>query len=250
MDLLNASEHLDAYADIFRNNYVARKALIFYEINTNPVNKHGYEYSGCVQQVKNFVTIHDIRGGEVCEGHPVTRIVVEELVKHFVPNVNGSLFLPENVIMLQPGIGMAWWIPSSIRKLYFDKETKIESGRAPVPALLFMVRDNNLCLWALGKNTRPVLGDPVYHAPFFNLSDNGIMCTGNVCIPEGVDVRDIPKWQGVVFRSKFSNHGRPHIKGITGKGLWDSLIGKSVKTFPMKYLVKAGTVKSVLRIED
>ncbi len=241
---------INSYADLAKSTYVAKKALIFYENDLVLTEKDTYrfEYKQFADKLRHFVTIHDIRGDEVCQGQPIAREVLAELVKQLVPSISKPTLIPQNLIMHQPGIGMAWWIPASIRKLYFSEDTKIESGMAPIPALLFLVQGQNLYVWALGKDRRPELSDPVYHAPFFNLS-NGHMCTGNVRLPD-VSIQDIPKWQNVVFKSRFTNHGGVRLKGTSMKGLWDSLVERNRKVFPLQHLVKAGTVKSVLNLRE
>jgi PRTRC genetic system protein B len=243
-------DRLDVYAAIAKSSYLAKKAMIFYENDMIVDNNKQYchDYTNEARRLRSFVTIHDIRNNVVCEGQSIARETLEELVVQLVPSISRPMIIPPNLIMYQPGIGMAWWAPARVRKLYFSAETKIKSGMAPVPALLFLVRDSNLYVWALGKDARPELFDPVYHAPFFNLSD-GHMCTGNVQLPD-LDLKDIPKWQNVVFKSRFTNHGGVRLKGASMKGLWDSLIGKDKKVFPLQHLVKAGTIKSVLKAED
>ena len=75
-------------------------------------------------------------------------------------------------------------------------------------------------------------------APFWNLSDNGRVCTGSMRRPDSVSVATIPAWERGFYESAFthSNIGRltRHKDGF--EGLWNSLAEKR-NSFPRETLI-------------
>lgn len=51
---------------------------------------------------------------------------------------------------------------------------------AQVPPLLWLANKQNLVIFALASDRRPTEKTMLYHAPFFNVYDNGSVCMGTV----------------------------------------------------------------------
>ena len=91
---------------------------------------------------------------------------------------------------------------------------------------------------ALAKNKRPDATTKLAVAPFWNLSDNGTVCTGSMRRPDNASVAAISKWEKGFYESAFthSNVGRltRHRGGF--EGLWSELL-EDQKSFPLETLI-------------
>jgi PRTRC genetic system protein B len=221
--------------------FTATAALIVHELE-KVASEEGY--MGQSEIPNNFVTLHRIRNGEVCEGYPITRMKLLNLCKRILPSLDRDLsYLPENVIAFSPyNTTLLWWIPGGIRHLFFDESTHIKSGQAPVPPLIFRYNDMGLTLFALKEDRRPTPETDIWHSPFWNWG-----CMGNVNLPKKVEPSDTKALEALFFRSAFTFHNPPRLRGATGDGLWKSLVGTEEKEFPYECLVKAGKVKTLLK---
>jgi PRTRC genetic system protein B len=76
-------------------------------------------------------------------------------------------------------------------------------------------------------------------APFWNLSDDGRVCTGTMRRPDSATAAAIPAWERGFYESAFThaNVGRltRHEGGF--EGLWESLKGKR-RRFPTESLIQ------------
>ncbi len=194
-----------------------------------------------------YVSLHNIRDGVVCEGHPVSKKDVYELCKLAMPGIDTVVkYVPENVISYVPFSkysAMVWWMPAGRKSMFFKIEG-LKSGIAPVPATLFTVIRGRLHVWALKANRRPTPTTPVYFSPFFNVFKDGT-CMGNMKAPKKTDPLETRRWEDIFFGSAFTNESPPELKGITGNELWSSLINTK-KKFPASCLKKWGTLNDVL----
>ena len=195
-----------------------------------------------------MVNRHDIIGGELGAGKPISKQAIIDMAAIAVPRLEKGLsFMPEHVLAYsQVTGGMAWWTPAKERKLFFAKRKgSIKSGLAPVPPLLFRIDEGHLHVWALKENKRPTPNTKVFHAPFYNVT-NGSVCMGNVETPREAEPENTRVWEDLFFGSEFTGEGEPQLKGIKGKELWSALIDSGKKTFPVEHLVACGTVKEML----
>jgi PRTRC genetic system protein B len=91
---------------------------------------------------------------------------------------------------------------------------------------------------ALLEDQRPDGMTKLAVAPFWNLSDNGRVCTGSMRRPDNSAVATIPDWERGFYESAFthSNVGRltRHEGGF--EGLWSDLADKR-KPFPLDTLI-------------
>ena len=217
-----------------KNVFRAEQALILY-------SRHGFQ---------PFITRHRIEGNHLSEGVPLTREALLALCAIVMPEIKNTVkFLPENVLAYTPGHdnGMImWWRPAQVRLMHFHKRTKMPSGVAPLPAVLFMADGASLRVWALVDNKRPGPNTQLYHPPFFNILGGSSMCMGNMKPPKVVRPEDIFKWEGLFFDSAFTTDGQPILRKMDAKKLWRDLINKKAKRFPIKHLAPAGKVKNLL----
>lgn len=160
--------------------------------------------------------------------------------------------LPEKLLYLYPSKqGHAiWYTPPQQVKLLFKDSLTIPCGLAHIPAMVWKADGEYLQVFAIKGRKKPVSDTPLYHAPYFNLYEDGKVCMGtvdiniekNCCLEDFMSL-----WEQYFFCSYFS-----HLLGDTEtvKGnivqLWQQQVG-SGRPFPENVLIKNGkTLKSIL----
>ena len=173
----------------------------------------------------------------------------EELTRKFL---KPSGLLPKNVLHLNPDHdGYAIWYTYAQKvSLFFVESLAIPNAEAFVPPLLWKASKNTLYIYAMVADKIINEQTALYHAPFFNLYNDGRVCMGTVKVDIKADchLQDfMQSWEQYFFKSYFS-----HLIGNTSpvKGniiqLWQKLVG-SGKPFPIKSLIKNGlTLKKLL----
>lgn len=221
-------------------NYAARMALILYQLEDGNEEE---DYTGTTPP-KSYITVHRIQNGAICEGRPVSRQSLVSLCRLAMPSLKADTeYIPENVLAYAPlNNTLIWWMPEGTRTLFYSKEMKIKSGKAPIPPLVFYYYNRVIRVFAIRDNKRPSPETEIYHAPFFNGT-----CMGNVSIPERAKPSDIPRLESLYFDSEFTGHSTPKLKGTTGYDLWRSITGKKNAVFPKDCLVKAGTLDGIFK---
>jgi PRTRC genetic system protein B len=98
--------------------------------------------------------------------------------------------------------------------------------------------NGELSIRALIENKRPDGTTKLALAPFWNLSSNGVVCTGSMRRPDSTSVAAIAEWERGFYDSTFThaNVGRltRHEEGF--EALWSGLANKR-KAFPRETLI-------------
>lgn len=94
--------------------------------------------------------------------------------------------VPEQILMAHstPGLkAIMWYKAAGDRLINFSEALNIKGDcRAQIPALLFLILNNKLYIFGLIDNKRPTENTKLYHAPFFNIYDDGNVCLGTAKI--------------------------------------------------------------------
>lgn len=160
-------------------------------------------------------------------------------------------YIPENVIAY--GLNyMAWTSEATSRPLLFqgaaDKGLQELDGQSfPQPRLLFIVKNQRLCIFALKGTERPTPQTPLYKAPYFNLLPGEEMCKGSARIPKAGDLESIPKWEEVFFLSNFVHGNGTKRWNFDGsyKEMWEA--ARTLGAFQEDWLVPHNmTLREVL----
>jgi PRTRC genetic system protein B len=194
---------------------------------------------------KSFVTRHDVTIQKdapptLGPAQPLTVAFVESLVRSLSGSSDAEV-LPENVLAKSDRM-IVWWTPAQRRQMFYenseDKAAELNGLIFPQPPLVWRVKNGDLMIRALTENKRPQTATKLAVAPFWNLSDNGRVCTGSMRRPDGATVSSMPDWERGFYESAFThaNVGRltRHPGGF--EGLWTSLAGKR-KRFPLETLI-------------
>ena len=137
---------------------------------------------------------------------------------------------------------IAWWTPAQRRQMFYQhsegKAADLNGRIFPQPPLVWRVCNGQLKIRALIQNKRPDSKTKLAVAPYWNLSDNGTVCTGSMRRPENASVSAISAWERGFYESAFThaNVGRltRHKDGF--EGLWGSMTGNR-RLFPLETLI-------------
>ncbi|WP_312304055.1 PRTRC system protein B [Chryseobacterium sp.] len=158
--------------------------------------------------------------------------------------------LPTNVLYINPTEkgSVIWYTKAKKAKLFFTESLEIPNGIASIPAMLWMASKQHLTVFTLISDKRPTEKTALYHAPFFNVYENGNVCMGtvNVDIKKSASVEEfIRAWENYFFNSRFShlNHNPTNSNCVN---LWKELVNTD-KTFPKEILKKTNKIlKNIL----
>lgn len=229
----------------FGTLYHPKSALIFYHA------EKGYSDS--------YVEYFDMdENGSPINAHPLTTREAQRLSKTLnVQNKKDRDFLKPNGIISQNILfidssengKVIWFTPSQERELFFTESLGIPNGTANVPPLLWCANKQNLKIFALSTNERPIENTSLFNAPFFNVSENGNVCMGtvNIKIKNSASLEEFTEnWEHYFFHSYFSHlNNQNTIKGNC-INLWKHLI-QTKELFPTDKLIENNsTLKSIL----
>jgi PRTRC genetic system protein B len=225
--------------------YFPKSALVFY--GTKGANTDGY--------VEHF----DMdRNGSLINAHPLTVREASRLAKSLkITEKERSFLKPQGVmgtdiLQVNPNDNgnVIWFTKAMSRNMFFAEKLNIPNGKTNVPAMLWVANRNRLHLYALKTNTRPTENTLLYHAPFFNVYNDGAVCMGtvDVSIKKTASLEEFTTaWECYFFNSYFSHLMQDHVP-IKGNcvSLWKSLI-QTGEAFPKDILIKTNrTLKNLL----
>ena len=196
---------------------------------------------------------HDVGGGPptMLAGRPATKEAVTMLCRKLVPGAQSRpCWLPSRCLSVGDGYLM-WWTEPGTRRMYVScKELGEREAWVPHPPLLWVVERRRWRVFALATNERPTPNTPLCHAPFFNIYDDGRICSGSAGQPKSTAPDSIEAWEAAFFCSSFT-----HPNGIMARcthprglyALWQALLDGEHTVFPDSLLQPCqGTVASLL----
>ena len=194
----------------------------------------------------SFITRHDVlvqKSGPSTLGpaQPLTLAFVESMIRSLGGAVHAEV-LSENILAKGDRL-IVWWTPEQRRQMFYanaeDKMADLTGGIFPQPPLVWTVVNGELSIRALSVNKRPQATTTLAVAPFWNLSDDGRVCTGTMRRPESVAVAAIPAWERGFYESAFTHANVGRITRHEGgfEGLWSGLKGKR-RRFPTESLIQ------------
>jgi PRTRC genetic system protein B len=193
----------------------------------------------------SFVTRHDVASHKdapptLGPAQPLTVAFIESLTRSLSGSVQAEV-LPGNVLAKADRM-IVWWTPAQRCQMFYEnsegKAAELNGRIFPQPPLVWKVLNGELSIRALAENKRPDTSTKLAVAPFWNLSDDGRVCTGTMQRPDSASVASIPAWERGFYESAFThaNVGRltRHEGGFDG--LWSGLAGKRSR-FPLETLI-------------
>ena len=194
---------------------------------------------------RSFITRHQVTlrkdaAPTLGPAQPLTIGFLESLVRSLGGGTKAEV-LPENVLAKSDRM-IAWWTPSCRRQMFYEnaegKAAKLNGRMFPQPALVWRVSNLALKIRALAVNRRPTVEATLAVAPYWNLSDDGRVCTGSMRCPDSASVSSIPAWERAFYESAFTHANVGRLTRHSGgfEGLWTDLADKR-KAFPVKTLI-------------
>lgn len=201
------------------------------------------------QDGTKFATLHDVAIEDgapiILPGHGIAPEAIEKMLRDVSKAPQRRQIMPPNVLCMD-SVKMAWWTPSSRRPIFFNTAKKefnkaVNGKVVPYPPLLFIASGRQLSVYALAEDKRPEADEPLFIAPFFNLYNQGLMCSGNARMPEIVAPSSIPQWEKAFFETNFThtntNKLTTHKDGHDG--LWLRVAANPEEGFPIGALLPA-----------
>lgn len=210
-----------------------------------------------------YATVHDVlhkgREARLDAGVPATREACADLARALGATATLGGFIPPRLLYLGAR-SIIWWRPPWPARLFFDTTQAAagdqpddksgaaligeKNGRCPQPGLVFAVAGGNWYVYALAGDERPHPGDALLRAPYFNVWEEGRICTGNVRLPETLSTAALEAYEKAFFDSRFTHpnvHGRNklihHFDGPYG--FWAGMLKRPLELgFPEELLVK------------
>jgi PRTRC genetic system protein B len=190
---------------------------------------------------RHQVTLHKESSPTFDPAQPLTLGFLESLARPLSGNSSAEI-LPENVLAKDDRM-IAWWTAACRRQMFYENSEQKAAGlngRRFCSLLWYGASTNgDLKIRALAENRRPAATTTLAVAPFWNLSDDGRVCTGTMRCQDSAITASIPEWERGFYESAFThaNVGRltRHPGGF--EGLWTDLAGKRTP-FPVKTLIQ------------
>ena len=195
---------------------------------------------------ESFVTRHQVALREdapptLGPAQPLTAAFLESLVRSLYGSSPAEI-LPDNILAKGDRI-VAWWTPAQSRQMFYEsaegKAAGLNGRISPQPPLVWCVASGELKIRALVENKRPAAETTLAVAPFWNLSDDGGVCTGSMRRPDSASAASVSDWERGFYESAFThaNVGRltRHKGGF--EGLWAGL-ADTKKAFPVETLIR------------
>lgn len=190
---------------------------------------------------RHEVTLHKDAPPSLGPAQPLTLSFVESLARS-LSGASTAEVLPDNVLAKGDRM-IAWWTPACRRRMFYESPardvTSLNGRTFPQPPLVWRVENGDLKVRALTENNRPKAEMTMAVAPFWNLSEDGRVCTGSMRRPDSAAVASIAEWERGFYESAFThaNVGRltRHPGGF--EGLWTELADKR-KGFPITALIR------------
>jgi PRTRC genetic system protein B len=154
--------------------------------------------------------------------------------------------IPKNVLLVRndPGDSIVCWIskPQKV-KLNFTEKVGLKTGLFSVPAMLWLVKNNQLSVFAL-KKTSFTKTTKLYRIPFPNVGDSGSVCWGSGQWPQETKYyeRFMKEMMIGFWESKFSHVMRKEMLDI-----WGPLRNKEVP-FPTDKLTQSSQNREIKRL--
>ncbi len=200
-----------------------------------------------------YLEAHSISAkGEVSPGVPLTRKAMNKLVKAVKDTSSrNKVFkfdsvVPDNLVYFNCDTSnprVVWFSPAGKKSLYWTKGMGIPDGIAQVPPMVFVAEGENLTVYALEENKKPIATTKLFRVPFCNVAGNdGSVCTGRTNVETEYSIDGIIKsFESIFWDTRFSGHAMNDeddsiVKGRNFYDLWKSQAANPENPFPIEIL--------------
>jgi PRTRC genetic system protein B len=181
-------------------------------------------------------------------GRPLSMRDAETLLRTLVGEHEAPMRWMPSDVLAQGDDALVWYVPGTVRPMYFAQGTRTLTREVPWPTLIFKACGTNIALAAVKARGRPTRRTPLYHAPLWNVYRDGRVCLGSVQVSPLSGLDSIAECEAAIFDSRFS-HGihrenLRHLDTPDGADLdiahlrfWQSLHDAHAGQFPTQHLV-------------
>ncbi|MDD4987070.1 MAG: hypothetical protein PHQ43_15135, partial [Dehalococcoidales bacterium] len=144
------------------------------------------------------------------------------------------------------GVQIALWRPPKVWTVALQEEPfqPARRFRLPLPGLIFLCTAGRAPAVFAVKKRPQATGEFIYHAPLFNVYQNGATCPGTHRYPQKVE--KIPEdFFNSFFTLAANTNGRSQKYPDNLLRLWEEIDGH--KRYPLNDLVKIGTIGDLLK---
>lgn len=191
-----------------------------------------------------YASIHrvDLSAGRpvILAGKPMSPRAARRLARELAQQAPAAVSYLDGRLLYAGDTLRVWWHPAGVRHIAFRCAELGERGEAvPHPALVFAVSAKGWWVWACKDNVRPTPETPLCRAPYFNVSDLGVICQGSTVVPTGEASHCIDAWTNAFFGSFFSHpNGTRTVRHQHGAyAFWKGLLDAPPARFPSRALI-------------
>ena len=162
---------------------------------------------------RSYVETHKIENGKMLGGKPISVGAIRDLktlIDSLDIKTHDSMkgYLGKNMLYIDSDKikpKMVWWTDKKKHRLNFSKSIDIPAREMEVPKLVWVYTANGTSVYAV-KGTG--INSKLYNAPFYNVSEDGGICFGNV--DTKLDLTDIGRAMKRVEANFFNSEFTPH----------------------------------------
>lgn len=238
------------------NSYKPQQLLVVYKApgispERGGESRYYIEQHPVVQNGPRFVAL---------SGQPMQIKEVEgifrTLVKEHGSNMRFKGVIPENVLYAQFAAfknTVIWWEPAQLRTMFFDEELDMgEALTCQMPAILYMIQERTLSVYALQEDKRPAADTPVCYLPLPNVYNDSRVCMGTARVEGEYEYAEdfMQAYVNAFWNSEFNSHHATgqkfkgsllqHMKELNGRP-FDSSLLVAIKNKTIKSLIDART---------
>lgn len=211
-----------------------------------------------------YLESRPIKEGIMGEAAPLQKETIADIVEYFAKEnkrettIKGAI--PSNLLFCEWNESnkvLVWFNTPQKRFMHFVPKLEIQKGEAWQPALIYVLRNGELSLFATSPTIRPNEETILYQAPYHNVFNDGRVCLGSSSVKkpkESTYANWIAHYEHLFWGSEFS-HLAGNESPIIGNlnSYWKAAI-KSKKPFdysvllaPNKYDEHEPTFESLLK---
>ena len=196
---------------------------------------------------RSLATVHSIgehRGGPVILAGAAMTVAASRLLARDILEQASLAFMPSELLYCGPDL-LVWWARPATRHLWFrapELGAAERGARVALPGTVFLADARGCKVWAVKGTGRPTPITALWHAPFFNVAEDGAICWGNVSLPPAAPER-IAEWTAAFFASYFThpNAAGKVVRHAGGAfGFWRAMLEGEYRRFPKSVLLPTG----------
>lgn len=167
-------------------------------------------------------------------GSPLTVEALQEIAAGLDSGHEAVEILPPNVFARTPKL-IGWTTEQQERVMYYHQIPEVSGLIYPQPRLVWVATGRALFVRAIAGTGPVTSATPLYLAPYWNVSDNGLVCLGSSSRPTDLSASGIGQWVDGFFGSAFSHPNNKRMSVDTFHYQWAA--ARTAGKYPAKSLI-------------